>query len=53
MEGNLGQWHDYLDAFLLILAGLKILARYTKVKWDDKLLDVIDAPLRWLFRRWK
>lgn len=39
---------NYLDigtAVLAILGGLKIIARYTKTKVDDKVIDVIEYPL--------
>jgi len=37
---------EILAAALMILGGLKILARYTKSEADDKLLAAIEKPIR-------
>jgi len=38
-----------VQALLMVLGGLKVIARYTRWAWDDQLLQMIESPLR-LFR---
>lgn len=33
-----------LQALLMVMGGLKIIARYTPFKWDDHIFDAIEAP---------
>ena len=49
------EWLEIAQAVLAIIGGLKVLARYTKADWDDKLLEKIEAPLRLVFKflKWK
>ena len=35
-----------IGALLAILGGLKVLARYTKSQADDRVLEVIEKPLK-------
>ena len=44
--GNEGS--DILAALLMVVGGLKVIARYTPFQWDDKVLNTLDAPLRYL-----
>lgn len=37
---------EALGALLMILGGLKILARYTETKADDKVLEAIEKPVK-------
>jgi hypothetical protein len=36
---------DIGAALLMVLGGLKVIARYTPFDWDDKALAVVEAPL--------
>jgi hypothetical protein len=44
--GNEGS--DILAGLLMVIGGLKVIAKYTPFKWDDDILNVIDAPVRYL-----
>lgn len=37
---------EILTALLAVLGGLKVVARYTKWTWDDKVLSVLEWPLK-------
>ena len=40
---------DYLivvEAILAILGGLKVLSRYTKTTIDDRIIEILELPLR-------
>lgn len=39
---------DIAYATLAIIGGLKIIARYTPWEGDDKALEFIEAPFKWL-----
>jgi len=38
-----------VEAILVIMGGLKIIARYTKWQWDDKALELAEKPLQIAF----
>lgn len=40
-----GSGSDILSATLMIIGGLKVIARYTPFTWDDKALEVVEAPV--------
>lgn len=42
LQGSSG---DILSATLMIIGGLKVIARYTPFTWDDKALEVVEAPV--------
>lgn len=42
----LSQVPEYLVAALAVLGALKVVARLTPMKGDDKVLDAIEKPLR-------
>ena len=37
-----------LEACLAVIGGLKVMARYTPWKWDDKLMDKAEKPVKWV-----
>lgn len=39
---------DILTALLAALGGLKVVARYTPWAGDDKVLELVEAPLVWV-----
>ncbi len=41
---------DVVTSLLAILGGLRVLARYTPWKWDDKLFVILESPAKW-FRK--
>lgn len=42
---------EVVVAFLAVLGGLKVMARFTKWSWDDKVLSVLEWPFRKLLKR--
>lgn len=39
------------QAILMIVGALKVLSRYTPMKWDDHLFDKVELPLQWLLKK--
>ena len=45
---ELKDWLEIAQAILAILGSLKVVARYTKTDWDDKIIEKCEAPLKWI-----
>lgn len=43
-----GSGSDILSATLMVIGGLKVIARYTPFDWDDKALAAIESPVTFL-----
>ena len=41
---------DIVSSIFTLIGALKVLARFTPWKWDDKVLDIISCPAR-LFKK--
>ena len=45
MDFLTNNWQEIGTAFLAVIGGLKILARYTKTQIDDKIIGIFEWPL--------
>lgn len=48
---NFQDFLDIISAVFTIIGALKVIARYTPWKWDDRVLDLLDLPLRLLRKK--